>query len=482
MPKDRFLLCYSLISVIFILSLENCLGKPLDRDGKTRNDIHFEIPESIRKEIQDHKSIANDVITFVLNGPAKHQVYNRLADFTDRFGSRIAGSQNLENAIDYMLNALKKDGLENVHGEEVMVPHWVRGGESAEMLQPREHKMSILGLGSSTGTPPEGITAEVLVVKSFEELTTRADEAKGKIVVFNQDFISYGETVKYRDFAAQRTAQVGGMASLIRSVTPFSINSPHTGWQDYKKGIPKIPTACITVEDAEMMWRMAQRGDKIVVKLIMSAKSLPPVKSRNTVAEIIGSKYPEQVVLVSGHLDSWDVGEGAMDDGGGAFISWQALSIFRQMNLRPKRTLRMVLWTGEEEGLIGGMKYYNDHKVNVSNYDLVMESDIGTFKPLGLDFKGNAAANEIMKEVLQLLMPINATQLAHGYVDGDITGWVNAGVPAGSLKNENEKYFDFHHSDGDTMTVQDPDEMDLCAIVWAVVAFTVANLEEMLPR
>ena len=189
-----------------------------------------------------------------------------------------------------------------------------------------------------------------------------------------------------------------------------------------------------------------------------------------------------QVVLVSGHLDSWDVGQGAMDDGGGAFISWQALSVIRQLNLKPKRTMRMVLWTGEEEGLLGAEQYYNRHKANAGNFSLVMESDIGTFTPVGIAFQGSKKAVDIMREVMTLLKPINATNLNLGGVGGDITFWIRDGVPGGSLDNENSKYFYFHHSNGDTMTVQDPDAMDLCAAVWTVVAYTVADLDEMLPR
>jgi len=189
-----------------------------------------------------------------------------------------------------------------------------------------------------------------------------------------------------------------------------------------------------------------------------------------------------QVVLVSGHLDSWDVGQGAMDDGGGAFISWQALSVIRQLNLKPKRTMRMVLWTGEEEGLLGAEQYYNRHKENVNNFSLVMESDIGTFMPEGISFTGGDKAVAIMREVMSLLKPINVTNLRVENVGGDITFWVRDGVPGGVLDNANSKYFYFHHSNGDTMTVQDPDAMDLCAAVWAVVAYTVADLDELLPR
>ncbi|VDI60636.1 carboxypeptidase Q [Mytilus galloprovincialis] len=436
----------------------------------------------VHDEVNSYQEAANAIINLSVHGRARNQSYDRLATFVDKFGSRIAGSQNLENAIDYMLDELQRDGLDNVHGEDVTVPHWVRGEEYATMLEPRNHKLAMLGLGSSIATPEDGITAEVLVVRSFDELHQKAAQAKGKIIVFNQKWVSYGISVAYRSNGAVEAAKVGGVASLIRSVTPLSINSPHTGWQDYVDDMKKIPTACITVEDAEMMDRMQQRGHKIVVKLKMSAKTLPSVTSRNTIAEIKGSTYPEQIVLVSGHLDSWDVGQGAMDDGGGAFISWQALSLIKQLGLRPKRTIRLVMWTAEEEGGFGGNEYYNRHKKDIANYDMVLESDMGTFTALGMNFQGNPKTMEIMGSIVNLLKPINATALKKGEGGEDITLWMRAGVPGGSIMNANEKYFYFHHTDGDTMTVQDPVAMNLCSAVWAVVAYTVADLEEMLPR
>lgn len=439
--------------------------------------------DRIDRQIKAYENVSQQIIDFVTKGKGKHQTYNRLAAMTDKFGNRLVGTENLENVIDYMIDELKADGLENVHGELVdNIPHWVRGKESAALLEPRYYEMSILGLGSSVGTPSGGVTAEVIVVHSFDELHSRASEAKGKIVVFNQVWIDYSTSVAYRDYGAYEASKVGGVASLIRSIAPFSINSPHTGWQDYRSGTKKIPTACITIEDAEMLSRMSARGDKIVIHLNMNATNLPPTSSRNTVAEIVGSSLPEEVVLVSGHLDSWDVGQGAMDDGGGAFISWQVLSIMQQLNLRAKRTVRAVLWTGEEVGLVGAQQYYEKHKVNISKFDLVLESDIGTFKPNGLSFVGKPKAVSIMKQVMSLLKPINATSLLQGSVGGDILFWMENGVPGGSLANENAKYFYFHHSDGDTMTVENADELDLCAAVWAVVAYVVADLDFMLPR
>lgn len=189
-----------------------------------------------------------------------------------------------------------------------------------------------------------------------------------------------------------------------------------------------------------------------------------------------------QVVLVGGHLDSWDVGKGAMDDGAGAFISWQALSVIRQLNLKPKRTVRMVMWTAEEEGVLGAQEYYNRHKASAGNFSLVMESDYGTFTPLGLSFKGSEKASAIMSEVMKLLKPINASKLMLGAVSSDIFFWVDDGVPGGALKTADSKYFYFHHTSGDTMAVEDPHSLDLCAALWTVVAYTVADLEDMLPR
>ncbi|XP_016053951.1 PREDICTED: carboxypeptidase Q [Miniopterus natalensis] len=438
--------------------------------------------QEIKEEIARYGDVAKAIIDLAVYGKAQNRSFERLALLVDTTGPRLSGSENLEKAIQIMYRNLKEDGLENVHLEQVKIPHWQRGEESALMLEPRVQKMAILGLGSSIGTPPEGIIAEVLVVTSFDELKRRAQEAKGKIVVYNQPFTNYSSTVRYRVRGAVEAAKVGALASLIRSVTPFSIYSPHTGIQEYQDGVPKIPTACITVEDAEMMSRMVSLGNKIVIQLKMEAKTYAEAYSFNTVAEIIGSKYPEQVVLVSGHLDSWDVGQGAMDDGGGVVISWEALSLIKDLGLHPKRTLRLVLWTAEEQGGIGAFQYYQSHKANISNYSLVMESDEGTFLPSGLEFTGSQKARDIMKEVMSLLKPINITQVFSDGEGTDINFWIQAGVPGASLRDDLGKYFAFHHSHGDTMSAMDPKQMNVAAAVWAVVSYVVADMEEMLPR
>uniref|UniRef100_A0A3Q4B2G2 Carboxypeptidase Q n=1 Tax=Mola mola TaxID=94237 RepID=A0A3Q4B2G2_MOLML len=436
----------------------------------------------IAEEVANYTDVVKQIIDLALSGAAQNRSYERLANFTDTIGNRVSGSHNLELAIQYMEKALTKSCTNVFLNKPVKIPHWLRGKESARMILPRAKSLAILGLGSSVGTPPEGIEAEVLVVESFEELKQRADEAAGKIVVFNQPFVRYKETVVYRSNGASAAAKVGAVATLIRSITPFSINSPHTGWQDYQEGVKRIPTACITVEDAELMSRMAKRKQKIVVNLTMGATTLPDADSFNVVAEIKGCQHPEQVVLLSGHLDSWDVGQGAMDDGGGAMISWEALSLIKDLGLCPRRTLRTVLWTAEEQGGVGSQQYYNLHEAEVSNFNLVMESDTGTFAPVALRFNGNDAAQKVMEEVVKLLAPINLTTL-EGNAEGlDIEPWMQAGVPGASIHVEDSRYFLFHHSEGDTMSVQDPREMNLCSALWAAVAYVVADLKEMLPR
>ncbi|KAM9050207.1 carboxypeptidase Q isoform 3-T3 [Megaptera novaeangliae] len=463
------------VGVVHLLSLNS--GKAVYGNGISQRTF-----QEIKEEIACYGDVAKAIINLAVYGKAQNRSYERLALLVDTVGPRLSGSKSLEKAIQIMHQNLQEDGLENVHLEPVKIPHWERGEESAVMLEPRIHKMAVLGLGGSIGTPPEGITAEVLVVTSFDELQRRAPEARGKIVVYNQPYTNYSRAVQYRVQGAVEAAKVGALASLIRSVASFSIYSPHTGIQEYQDGVPKIPTACITVEDAEMMSRMASRGSRIVIQLKMGAKNYADADSFNTVAEIIGSKYPEQVVLVSGHLDSWDVGQGAMDDGGGAFISWEALSLIKDLGLRPKRTLRLVLWTAEEQGGIGAFQYYQLHKANISNYSLVMESDLGTFLPSGLQFTGSDKARAIVEEVMCLLQPINVTQVFRAGEGTDINFWIQAGVPGASLLDDLYKYFSFHHSHGDTMTVMDPKQMNIAAAVWAVVSYVIADMEEMLPR
>ena len=440
------------------------------------------LPLKLVQDISNYSDIASKIIEYSLSGPGENQSYNRLATFVDRYGPRISGSTNLEESIDHMLYLLQEDELDNVHGEEVNVTHWVRGKEKAQLLEPRLAELSILGLGSSIGTPPDGITADAVVMRSFDELEERKDEVKDRIVIFNPTFVSYGVTVAYRAYGASKASKYGAVATLIRTIAPFSIYSPHTGLQDYDSSVTPIPSACITIEDANMLDRLERAGERLSIHLSMEAENLPMASSRNTVAEITGSTYPEQVVVVSGHLDSWDVGQGAMDDGGGAFISWQALSIIKGMGLTPKRTLRLVMWTDEESGGVGSQQYYQLHRNKSENYSILFESDEGVFLPYGIQFSGSPEAKAIMQQIGQLLVSINASEVYDNGGGTDVDWWRADKVPTASLANHNEHYFWYHHSHADTMDVLDPVEMNLCSAVWAVYAYVLADIDNVLPR
>lgn len=439
-------------------------------------------PELI-EEIHSYQDVVNQIINYVVDGEYKGQAYDTLAELVDNYGPRLTGSGMLEAAIDFMLDSSRTEGLDNVRTEDVVVPHWERNNESAWLTLPRLHELNILGLGSSVGTPEGGIRAPVLVVKNFVDLEEHAEQASGSIVVYNLNYVNYGEMSIYRIIGASAAAKLGAVACLVSSITDFSINSPHTGIQVQKEEDGLIPAASITVEDAAMMGRMQERGDTMEILLTMNAINYPETTSRNTIAELEGYELPQEVVVVSGHLDSWDVGQGAMDDGGGVTISWNAAVVLKKLGLRPRRTLRVILWTGEEQGLIGGQDYYDKHVDEKENFQLLMESDIGTFSPLGIAFSGNEEATCIMQEIMQLLKPLNTTQLVSPMDGGpDIDVWKQAGVPTGSLYNANDKYFWFHHSEGDTMSVEDPDTLDRCLALWTSVAYVTADMTHRLPH
>ena len=464
----RFLVAFAFLFV-------SARGSPLLKENA------YTLDEALKTEIRSYQDIASQIIDFSLYGPGQDQSYDRLAAFTDAFGPRLSGTQNLEDSIDFMLGVLEEEGLDDVHGEAANVTHWVRGNEYAILHTLQDWDLAILGLGTSIGTDGD-LTADAIVVKTFDELDSRSSEVDGKIVVYNEDFVTYPDTAPYRTEGASRAAEYGAVATLIRSVTPESIYSPHTGTQVYADGVTKIPTACITVEDAEMMGRMQAMGWPLNITLHMEAQNFDPAPSRNVVADIRGTDHPEEVVLVSGHLDSWDVGRGVMDDGGGTFISWQALSIIRQMGLTPKRTMRLVMWTDEEGGGYGSLQYYNDHKSDADKFNILFESDIGVFLPYGIRFTGSLEARAIMEEIGQLLAEINATAVYEDGAEVDTAWWEDDGVPLGCLQSHNDRYFWYHHTAGDTMTVLTPNNMNRGSAVFAVYAYILADMENLLPR
>ena len=408
--------------------------------------------------------------------------YRRLGRMVDTFGHRISGSPSLEATIDWVLDLMKADGLENVHGQPVMVPHWVRGEESAELVKPRRTRLAMLGLGGSIGTQAKGITAPVLVVGSLDELQQRGAEAKGKIVLLDAPFTDYVATRKVRTDGPSAAARLGAVACLIRSVASNSIRSPHTGQTRYDSTVAKIPAAALSVEDAMMLHRFQDRGEPMVVTLRMGARKLPDAPSRNVVAEIVGREKPDEVVVVGGHIDSWDVGQGAMDDGGGAVGAWEAVRLMKRLNLRPRRTVRVVLWTAEENGGAGGLAYAASQAGQYGKHVLAIESDNGVFNPKGVVLAGSDSTAAIVQQVAGLLQPINATgvQRVPESPAADITALGEQGVPTMELDVDSSRYFWYHHSEGDMLDKLDPAEMARCVAVMAVMAYVVADLPEPL--
>src|SRR5262245_23897041 len=303
----------------------------------------------------------------------------RFSQLCDGIGHRLSGSPELERAVTWAAQAMREDGLERVMLQPVRVPHWVRGRESATMIEPGPQKLSILGLGRSVGTPAGGITADVVVVGSFAELDSLpAEQVRDHIVLYDVPFIRYGETVRYRSQGALRAARRGAVAALVRSVGPISLRTPHTGaMADYVDSLPHIPGAAVTIEDATMMRRLTKRGERVRVRLEMEANTLPDASSHNVIGEVRGRERPDEVVVVGGHIDSWDVGQGAHDDGGGCIISMEALRLIKQLGLRPRRTVRCVLWTNEENGLRGGNAYADSLGPRVDKHVAAVETDGG---------------------------------------------------------------------------------------------------------
>ena len=406
--------------------------------------------------------------------------WDRLAYMGDTFGHRLSGSRGLEETIEWAVAEMKKDGLENVRAEPVKVPYWVRGRESVTLLGPRTIDLPMLGLGNSVGTPAGGVEADVLVVRSFAELESAGPRVKSKIVLFNAPFTNYEDTVVYRTSGASRAAALGAVGALVRAVGPPGLRTPHTGMLRYSETDPKIPAASISVEDAERLQRLQDRGAKVRVRLKMEARFLPDADSANVVAEIRGRERPEEVVVVAGHLDSWDVGTGSTDDGAGCIVTWEALRLMKKLNLQPRRTVRVVLFTNEENGLAGGRAYLERHRSKLAHHVLMLESDSGVLKPSSFGFTGTATARATIQQIASLLTSIGIDGVNSAGGGADIGPAVEAGgIPAMSLEGAGN-YFLIHHTEADTVDKIDPKDMARASAAIAVLAYVVADMPDRL--
>ena len=414
---------------------------------------------------------------------ASHEGWDRLAELCDTFGARPSGSPALESAVDWILERMRRDGLENVRGEPVVVPRWERGTESVEMLTPRRERLPMLGLGGSVATPPGGITAPVCVVNDFAELTRRASEARGRIVVFNAPFTEYGQTVRFRTQGAIEAAKAGAVASLIRSVADDSLRTPHTGVMRYEDGVPRIPHAALAPEDVARIAREVGRGRPVTLRLEMAASERGGVTNRTVIGEIRGREHPDEVVVLGGHIDSWDVGQGAQDDGGGCVAAWEALRWMAKLGLRPRRTVRCVLWTHEEWGGRGAQGYRDAHASELARHVVALEADEGTFTPRGFGFTGSDGARAVLAPVHAYL----ADRLGMGPADSrgsaaDTGPLLERGVPVMSLHVDRARYFRVHHTEADTVDKVDPEALARCSAAMAAMVYAIADLPEALPR
>ncbi len=412
--------------------------------------------------------------------------WEKLAYLTTRIGNRLSGSATLEQAVQWVFERMREEGLENPRLQPVKVPHWVRGRESARVVGPVQRPINMLGLGSSVGTGPNGITAPVVVVGTFDELEALGEsQVKGKIVLYDVEWNGYDETVLYRTGGASRAAKLGAVASLVRSMTGSSLYTPHTGNQNYAAGVTKIPAAAITVEDAAWIRRMTQAGQEVRVNLQMEAQMLPDADSANVIAEIRGRELPDEVVVVGGHIDSWDVGQGAHDDGGGIVAAWQAVTLMKQLGLRPRRTVRVVAWVNEENGTRGARAYADSLGADVNKHVAAIEMDDGVETPLGFRFDMNnsatdpqryTAARAQLSDIVKLLDSIGSTSIIPGDGGADVEPLMQKGVPVLGLNTTMEHYFDWHHTNADTLDKVDLQVFRKCIATIAVTAYVLAEM------
>jgi carboxypeptidase Q len=425
--------------------------------------------------------------------------YRQVAHLSNNIGPRLSGTAQAAKAVEYVTGELKALGCE-VHLEKVMVPHWVRGEETAALVQfPGQaqnttQKIVLCALGASVATPPNGIEAEVIVVRNFDELKSLPrDEVAGKIVLFNYPFDkkmaaegrggeAYGEAVVYRSNGPSAAARQGAIACLIRSVGGADYRLPHTGETDYVNDAPKIPAGAVTAEDADLITALVRQGP-VRMKLVLTPQTLPDVESANVIADIKGSEHPEQVIVVSGHLDSWDLGTGAIDDGAGVAVSMETANLVQKLHFKPKRTIRVIAWMNEENGLAGSKQYAKDHEKEWMNHFAAMETDGGADHPLGINIKGNPEVKKMFAPVAAILQESGAGMLnLVEHCGADIGPMEKAGVPAFSPIQDSRFYFNYNHTAADTLDKIVPKELAENSAVVAVLAYALANMEQPLPR
>ncbi len=424
--------------------------------------------------------------------------YQFAAHLTDSIGPRLSGSPQYNAAAQWVAEEFRRLGLD-VKMEKVMVPHWVRGEERGELVEypgmppNTTQKIVLTALGESVATPKEGITADVVVVRDFDELHSLGrDNVQGKIVVFDEKFDqqlaaageareAYGAGIAVRAAAPSEAGQLGAVATFVRSVGNADYRLPHTGGTFYRPGIPKIPAGALSAEDADLIARLAQQGT-VRMHFVMTPQDLPEVESYNIVGDLRGSEHPEEIVVLSGHLDSWDLGTGAIDDAAGLSQAVDAVRVIKELGLRPRRTLRVVAWANEENGVRGGRGYARDYRNELASHQAAIESDLGAGHPLGIHYDGDSSLEKILAPAMNVLSLQGASILRPNDTGTDTIPMSVAGVPTFEPIQDARTYFNYHHTAADTLDKIDPETHRENTALLAVLGYYLANLDQKLPQ
>lgn len=432
-----------------------------------------------------HSDAAERIVATALS---EGQAYAMLRELCFDVGPRLSGSTQAAAAVEWGRQTMLRAGLENVRLQEVMVPHWVRGAveEAAVLNSPTVGTvpLTVCALGGSVGTPELGVAGEVIEVQNFEEVQALGQQAEGKIVFYNRPmnpwhmntFAAYGGAVDQRSRGAIEAAKVGAAAVLVRSMTTRLDDVPHTGAMRYENGVPKIPAAAISTVDANFLSDLLKRDTTVRVRLQLSCKTLPDVASANVIGEIVGSEFPDEVIVLGGHLDSWDKGHGAHDDGAGCVQAIAALRLIKSLGLQPKRTMRAVLFMNEENGVRGGKKYAEAAATSGQTHVAAIESDRGGFTPRGFSVKASPAVVDALAQWEYLFEGMGADDIRPGYGGVDIDPLNRRmGTPVIGLVVDSHRYFDYHHSANDTFDKVNERELELGAAAMAILAYVIST-------
>lgn len=425
---------------------------------------------------------------FYDNALTSTKSYEDLRYLTKNIGARLSGSPQAAAAVEWGKQVMDRMGLDRVYVQEVMVPHWVRGDKEIGRIlsgQVGATDVNIAALGSSVGTGESGLTAEVIEVHNFEELEKLGKKkVKGKIVFFNRAFDnthvhtmnSYRDAVDQRGGGPVAAAKLGAVAVLVRSMANEIQEVPHTGNTRYQDGVDKIPAAAISTKGAEILSKQLKNDPNLKFYMRMTSENLPEVLSYNVIGEIKGTEKPDEIIVVGGHLDSWDLGEGAHDDGTGVVQSMEVLRLFKELGIKPKRTIRAVLFMNEENGLRGGRKYAEEAKAKGEKHIAAIESDAGGFTPRGFGIDGNDAQYAKTLTWKSLLAPYGLHELTRGGGGADIGPLKGQGTVALiGFKPDSQRYFDYHHTDIDTFETVNRREMQLGAASMASLVYLISQ-------